>query len=56
MDEPFGRLRRRRHDTVCALAVDTENPGKITQFLGDLVSTLESVSGNPPPPLNARPS
>lgn len=37
---------------MCALAIDTENPGKITQFLGDLVTTLGSVPGNPPPPLN----
>jgi hypothetical protein len=34
----------RVHDTVCALAVDTEDPQKITQYLGDLATTLVSAT------------
>jgi hypothetical protein len=40
------RAERRVHDGVCALAVGTQDPGRITQFLGDFVTTLENASGN----------
>jgi hypothetical protein len=36
----------RVHDTVCALGVDTEDPQKIIQYLGDLTTTLEIATGN----------